>query len=199
MVRQDIISAAAQLGTTPEALRKKIARGTLQGEKVGDRWYIDLEVPDIQVPSGHEQHHPDDTTEYGATRQDETTGRTLAGHNGTILPFRQDATGHQEPERLAIVALERQLDRAFLRAEQAERHATEARETAAMYQERARNLEEETKRLYAQLALPPTQPEPVSVPDPVEELRAKVDELTRQLQTQPDPEPRSWWQRWRRM
>jgi len=192
--RQDGGRTAAQLGTTPEALRKKIARGTLQGEKVGDRWYIDLEVPDIQVPSGHEQHHPDDTTEHGATRQDETAGRHLAGHNGTVLPFRQDATGHQEPERLAVVALERQLDRALLRAEQAERHATEARETAAMYQERARNLEEETKRLYAQLALPPTQSEAVPATDPMEELRAKVDELTQRLQSQPRP----WWQRWRR-
>jgi len=43
-----------------------------------------------------------------------------------------------------------------------------------MWQERARNLEEETKHLRAQLALPTTQPEPV----PVEELRVKVDELT---------------------
>jgi len=47
-----------------------------------------------------------------------------------------------------------------------------AEQDAAMYQERARNLEEETKHLRAHLALPPPQP------DPVEELRAKVDELT---------------------
>jgi len=85
------------------------------------------------------------------------------------------------------------------RAAAADARASQAEQSAAMWQERARNLEEETKRLYAQLALPPTQPEPVPSTDPVEELRAKVDELTQRLQIQTDAViSRPWWQRWRR-
>jgi len=69
-------------------------------------------------------------------------------------------------------------DRSRSRSAQLEAELRTVRETAAMYQERARNLEEETKRLHAQLALPAPQPEPALVPDPVAALRAKVDELS---------------------
>ena len=60
-------------------------------------------------------------------------------------------------------------------------------------------LETENLRLREQIALPSSQPAAAPRPDPVEDLRAKVDELTQQLQTQPDAViPRPWWQRWRR-
>jgi len=109
----------------------------------------------------------------------------------------------------AIAAFERTLEAERTRADQErerERSATleaellAAREAAAMHQERSRNLEEETNRLRAQLALPPTQPTPIPATDPVEELRTKVDELAQQLQAQADSgvSPRPWWQRWRR-
>jgi len=59
-------------------------------------------------------------------------------------------------------------------------------------------LETENLRLREQIALPSSQPAPTPTPDPVEELRAKVDELTQQLQAQAETVPRPWWQRWRR-
>lgn len=42
MERLDIAGAAARLGLTPEAVRKRIKRGALQAEKRDGRWYVVL-------------------------------------------------------------------------------------------------------------------------------------------------------------
>jgi len=109
------------------------------------------------------------------------------------------ALSSAESERIAVTELAKLLHEEREQLQRERERASHAEQAATLWQERAHNLEEETKRLYAQLALPSTQPEPVPSTDPMEELRAKVDELTQRLQAQQDATPRSWWQRWRRM
>jgi len=45
----DISTAAAQMGITPEAVRKRIARGTLRATKEDGRWYV--------IPEAKNGHH----------------------------------------------------------------------------------------------------------------------------------------------
>lgn len=45
-LRLDVADAAARLGITTEAVRKRIQRGILQAEKAGGRWYVLFPVPD---------------------------------------------------------------------------------------------------------------------------------------------------------
>jgi len=56
----DISTAAARMGITPEAVRKRISRGTLRATKQDGRWYVTPEAK-----KGH--HHLDagqDTTHH---------------------------------------------------------------------------------------------------------------------------------------
>jgi len=56
--RVDIATAAAQMGITPEAARKRIARGSLDAVKEDGRWYI--------TTNGHVQdneHHVQDSVQ----------------------------------------------------------------------------------------------------------------------------------------
>jgi len=177
----DIPDAAAALGLSIEAICKRIRRGTLVATKVDGRWMVSLNVQDSRSPADNASRtiNVDQVRNVQDTRVDASVAAVAALERAL-----EAERARANEERARSVALEAEL--------------LAAREAAAMHQERSRNLEEETKRLRAQLALPPTQPEPVPSTDPMEELRAKVDELTRQLQAQPDPEPRSWWQRWRR-
>ena len=54
--RLDISTAAAQMGITPEAIRKRIARGTLEATKEDGRWYV---IPDSR--NNHRQDAGEDT------------------------------------------------------------------------------------------------------------------------------------------
>jgi len=49
----DIGTAATRMGITPEAVRKRIARGTLPATKQEGRWYV--------TPDASNGHHPQDT------------------------------------------------------------------------------------------------------------------------------------------
>ncbi len=42
----DIASAAGRMGVTPEAIRKRIARGTISATKQDGRWYVALDDQD---------------------------------------------------------------------------------------------------------------------------------------------------------
>ncbi len=168
--------AAAHLGISERTLRRQIAAGRLQTLQIRGARHVRVTLP------GMSDTLPGDATQVPDSARQET-GRRL------IVP---DIATHAISELRSLVEQERARSAAL------EAELLSAREAAAMHQERSRNLEEETKRLRTQLALPPTQPEPLPSTDPMEELRAKVEELTRQLQAQPDPEPRSWWQRWQR-
>ena len=44
----DIPTAAGRMGITPEAVRKRIARGTLPATKQDGRWYVVLDGQDGQ-------------------------------------------------------------------------------------------------------------------------------------------------------
>ena len=47
----DITTAAGRMGITPEAVRKRIARGTLPATKQDGRWYVVLDGQDGQGPA----------------------------------------------------------------------------------------------------------------------------------------------------
>ena len=47
----DIPTAAGRMGITPEAVRKRIARGTLPATKQDGRWYVVLDGQDGQGPA----------------------------------------------------------------------------------------------------------------------------------------------------
>jgi len=178
--------AALRLGLTERTLRRHITSGRYRGRREGHAWLAWIpDIPDtLQDPIGHVSRPFSQLPGQSDTIGDASglLARTVSALEQTVLAERARAN----EERARSTELEEKL--------------RQAEQVAAMHQERSRNLEEETKRLRAQLALPPTQPETVLATDPVEELRGKVDELTRQLQAQPDAViPRPWWQWWRRM
>lgn len=41
----DVEHAAAILGVKPDAVRKRLRRGTLPGRRIGESWHVDLELP----------------------------------------------------------------------------------------------------------------------------------------------------------
>ena len=73
-----VAEAARRLGVTPDAIRSRLHRGTLEGEKVDNAWRIRL--PDREIP-----HHAD--PEPTGSQQDATGQET--GTDGD----RQDADG----------------------------------------------------------------------------------------------------------
>jgi hypothetical protein len=62
----DTATAAQRLGITDDAVRARIRRGTLRGEKVGAVWHIHL--PTGATPDHEPARH--DTTDRRATRRD---------------------------------------------------------------------------------------------------------------------------------
>jgi len=144
--RLDIPEAATRLGLSVDAIRKRIQRGSLHAEKLDGRWFVVLPV------QGGPRHGLD---------IDQDTSRTGPDANGTAGPAVRDATGQ------AIAALAE----AFTKALDAERERSSvAEQAAAMWQERARNLEAELQHV---LALPAHEEEP--------------------------ERPRRWWLWWRKV
>lgn len=65
----DVLTAAARLGISPDAVRKRIARGQLVGTKRGGRWYALLSVgPDTDTPAGQIGPDTDRTADELRTR-----------------------------------------------------------------------------------------------------------------------------------
>jgi len=174
-----ITQAAVLLGLSDRTLRRQRTTGRLRTRKVDG--HIEVWVSSTSMSAN--SHAAADVSGFMAD---------------IAMPAADAGSSVADMSATAIAELARALEREQERSQAAEHRAENNAASAAMWQERARNLEEETKHLRTQLALPPTQPEPLPWTDPMEELRAKVEELTRQLQAQPDPEPRSWWQRWQR-
>ncbi len=195
--------AALQLGVSESTLRRRIRDGhfpTRQEPYKG----LEVQVPSLTVPDGlHQSQDPPINVK-------ESLGASLPVSDGqtSSLPVTDthevkptpDLAAHAITEMRMVAEQMRSLfEQERTRSTDLDEKLRQAEQVTAMHQERSRNLEEETKRLRAQLALPPTQPEPVPSTDPVEELRAKVDELTQRLQAQPGAVvSRPWWQRWRR-
>lgn len=149
--RLDIADAAARLGLSIDAVRKRVQRGTLQAEKVENRWYVVLPVQNRQKLAH------DARQDYAHPCLD-TIPDTIVGEATSVLdtaknsaPNVQDGSGHA----LAV------LSATFTSALEGERQRSSAAEqAAAMWQERARNLEAENDRLQALLALPAHVEEP---------------------------------------
>ena len=61
-----IAGAASRMGITPEAVRKRIARGTLKATKRNGRWYIPTSDPSMTDGNGHPiQDRQDDKDGFG--------------------------------------------------------------------------------------------------------------------------------------
>ncbi len=54
----DVEQAAAILGVKPDAVRKRLRRGTLAGRRVGDTWHVDLELPQAVPQAAEPSHEP---------------------------------------------------------------------------------------------------------------------------------------------
>ncbi len=113
-----VAAAADRLGLTPDAVRGRLHRGTLYGQKVGTEWRVFL--PDEEAPTGHRQ----------ATQQPTTIDQ-------------QDATDDRQPATGERQATDRADDAPLvaLVADLARRNE-ELAAAAAMWQSRAAYLED---------------------------------------------------------
>ena len=93
-----ITDAAARLGVSPEAIRKRIARGSLAGEKRGGVWYVVL--PDAM--SGRS------TRSSGRTRRPDASGQpdTASGHTELVAELRSRVAFLEE----RVIFYERQVE-----------------------------------------------------------------------------------------
>lgn len=143
-----VSEAAAALGVSTDAIRKRLSRGTIQGEKVSGQWRVTL--PDTATPpTGHQ---PD-------------TSDTPSGH---------------QPDTGALASAFAQLA-----AENARNAAA-----AAMWQERARNLETQLMALQ-----PGDLPENEATESPVSNDSDATGVTTH---AESERVPLSMWSRWKR-
>jgi hypothetical protein len=76
----DISEAARRLGITPDAVRKRISRGTLEAHKRDGRWFVVLDVQDKESKTREEtrpghNHSEDDKDRIIAILQEELEAR----------------------------------------------------------------------------------------------------------------------------
>ncbi len=140
-----VAAAADRLGLTPDAVRGRLHRGTLYGQKVGAEWRVFL--PDEEAPTGHRQATQQPPT---VDQQDATAGRQAA----TVERQATDSPG--DGPLVALVA-----DLA--------RRNEELAAAAAMWQARAAHLED---RL---LALGAGEEDKVDTPEPPAEVSPEPD------------------------
>ena len=69
----DLSAAAARLGISPDATRKRLERGTLRGEKRSGRWSVWLPDLDRQPDTPDAAWTPPDATEPDASGQSDAT------------------------------------------------------------------------------------------------------------------------------
>jgi hypothetical protein len=103
-----VSEAAAALGISPDAVRGRLQRGSLEGEKIKGTWHITLPTP--SVPTGDQQ-----ATDGASTGHRQAIDGSPTGHQ------RDELVTHLEGE---VTYLREQLDRA-LRQLEAERERTD--------------------------------------------------------------------------
>lgn len=126
----DVAEAARRLGVTPDAIRSRLHRGTLEGEKVDGQWRV-------RLPAGQSVQR--ERFEPTGTQQD--TDRQATGQD----PDRQDAgdstdRARQDAPTVDIAPLVEMIERLSRRNE-------ELSAAAGMWQARAMHLEEQVKQL----------------------------------------------------
>ena len=153
----DIADAAARLGLSIDAVRKRVQRGSLRAEKVGNRWFVVLPLPNGSRTGQDGLRNNAETVGDGVQDTPTSDGTGVQDTAVTTPKFVQDTPG----QALAV------LSAAFSSALASERQRSSAAEqAAAMWQERARNLEAENDRLQELLALPAHEEEPESLHRP---------------------------------
>ncbi len=142
--RLDVAEAATRLNISVEAVRKRIQRGTLRTERQDGHRYVVLTPHDMR---------PDDD----GVIQDDV--RTLQYLTEATDRTRQDGVlsvdqASFQAEPATVVALVQLLREERERVDREREIRSQAEQAAAMWQERARNLEAENGRLQELLALP---------------------------------------------
>jgi len=139
-----LAKAARLLNLSPLAVRKRCQRGTLDARKVDGEWTVRVTDRDRPLAQdGTDQDGP--VTQVGIDRP---------------IPLGRTRTGQSRPTAQAGVAgTDRDVTLALVEAWTAQlsaerERASSAEQAAAMWQERARNLEAENGRLQDLLALP---------------------------------------------
>jgi hypothetical protein len=110
----DVLAAAERLGITPDAIRKRIARGQLAGIKRGGRWYALLPAePDTDTTAGQFRQDGDRTADAAQTGpgQDNESDRTqeLIDQLRGEIGFLREANRRQEAIIAAMVQQQRAL------------------------------------------------------------------------------------------
>ncbi len=132
-----VATAAAALGITSDAIRARIRRGALHGEKRGGAWFVFL--PE------HERHDTKPDRDTTARHDTNTTGPDAT--QDVVTPNPTDATPIVDLAPLADL-IERQA-----------KELADLREAAAIWQIRARQAEEQLKQLTAGTTDSDTEPE----------------------------------------
>lgn len=93
----DMLTAARRLGISPDAVRKRIARGQLPGVQRGKRWYAllppgpDTDTPDGQIGQDTDRTRPPDQTGPGQDRnQPDRTEELLDQLRGEVSFLREE-------------------------------------------------------------------------------------------------------------
>lgn len=144
MERLPLPEAARRLGLSSVAVRKRAQRGTIQGEKVAGEWWILLEGP-----SGQAAHGPSTDRAVRAVQVDALPGPSVPPTSVQAAHIDGPAVDMAAVAELGAVARE-----ALAQLAQEREQRSHAEQAAAMWQERARNLEAEVGRLQELLALP---------------------------------------------
>ena len=92
MERATVAEAAERLGITPDAVRSRLRRGTLAGEKQGKTWYVTLQQDATGQATGHRQdiQNPSSREKVKTTGHQQDTDRTPTGHQQDTNRTRQD-------------------------------------------------------------------------------------------------------------
>ena len=134
-----VATAAAALGITSDAIRARIRRGALHGEKRGGAWFVFLP----------EHERRDTKTDRDTTARHDTNTTGPDATQDVVTPNPTDATPTVDLAPLADL-IERQA-----------KELADLREAAAIWQVRARQAEERLLQLTAGETPPETAPEAV--------------------------------------
>jgi hypothetical protein len=160
-----VAQAATELGTTPEAIRGRIKRGTLRAERESGRVFVLLDADQSRPTAGQPTDQPTDQADHAGHAYRQAEGQRLP-----VDPLTEEL-------RDRVRSLERQLEQAN------ERDRENRRIIAAL-----------TSRIPAIEAPPEAVSEPSEAPTEATEQPGRVEPQTPLEGTQETTE-RPWWRR----